>query len=98
MKDHYDFSNGRKNPHAEKLKKEGYTVKIHYSPQDIESGLFDDTKNIIEALVDLMPADDAKRLLTHIKNNYNLPCCADLCDVTEENNFAYENACAKKTG
>ena len=35
MKSHYDFSNGRKNPYAEKLKKEGYTVSIHYSAQDI---------------------------------------------------------------
>jgi hypothetical protein len=35
MKEHYDFSNGRKNPYAEKLKKEGYTVTVHYNPQDI---------------------------------------------------------------
>ena len=35
MKDHYDFSKGRKNPFAEKLKKEGYTIMVHYSPKDI---------------------------------------------------------------
>jgi len=36
MKEHYDFSNGRKNPYAEKLRKEGYTISIHYSPEDVE--------------------------------------------------------------
>jgi hypothetical protein len=36
MKDNYDFSNGRKNPYAKKLKEEGYTVMIHHSPKDIE--------------------------------------------------------------
>ena len=35
MKDQYDFSKGRKNPYAEKLKKEGYTIMVHYSPKDI---------------------------------------------------------------
>ena len=31
-----DFSKGRKNPLlAQKLKKEGYTIRIHYSPEDI---------------------------------------------------------------
>ena len=29
MKDHYDFSNGKKNPYADKMK-DGYTVKIFY--------------------------------------------------------------------
>jgi hypothetical protein len=35
MRDHYDFSNGRKNPYAEKLRKEGFTVIIHYGPDDL---------------------------------------------------------------
>jgi hypothetical protein len=30
MKNCYDFSKGVKNPYAEKIKKEGYTVTIHY--------------------------------------------------------------------
>ncbi|MCL2252990.1 MAG: hypothetical protein FWC09_00965 [Lachnospiraceae bacterium] len=37
MKTHYDFSKGRKNPYAEKLKKEGYSITINYSPQDVEN-------------------------------------------------------------
>lgn len=37
MKKHYDFSNGRKNPYAAKLKKEGYSITINYAPQDIEN-------------------------------------------------------------
>ena len=54
MKDHYDFSKGRKNPFAEKLKKEGYTIMVHYSPKDIAEMDEDDLSyldsNEIEAL------------------------------------------------
>ena len=35
MRDHYDFSDAVKNPFAGKLNKEGYTVIVHYGPQDI---------------------------------------------------------------
>ena len=72
------FQKDEKNPHAEQILKEGYSVTVHYSPQDIAGGNFDDTKDIIQALVDLMSADDSKRLLAHIKNNYKLPCSDDL--------------------
>ena len=30
-----DFSNARKNPYAEKIKKNGYTLRIRYSPEDV---------------------------------------------------------------
>ena len=80
MKEYYDFSNGRKNPHADTIKKEGYSVTVHYSPKDIADGLFDDTKDIIQALVELMSISDTKRLLEHIKNNYDLQCSPDLWD------------------
>jgi len=73
-----DFSKGRKNPFAEKIKKEGYSVTIHYSPEDIAKGELDDTKDIVAALVDLMTKDETIRLLFHIKENYNLPCSPDL--------------------
>jgi len=87
MKDHYDFSGARKNPHADKIKKEGYTVMIHYSPEDIANGNIDDTKDIIQALVDLMSVNESMRLLMHIKDNYDLPCSPDVWEVIEE----YEN-------
>ena len=35
MKEFYDFSKGRKNPYAERIRKEGYSVTIYYSPEDI---------------------------------------------------------------
>jgi len=78
MKEYYDFSKGRKNPHAEKILKEGYSVTVYYNPQDIAEGYFDDTKDIIQALVEIMSVDDTKRLLAYIKNNYDLPCSPDL--------------------
>ena len=43
MKDHYDFSNARPNPYAEKMKK-GYSVAIHYeTPEDVENDSAIDT-------------------------------------------------------
>ena len=46
MKDHYDFSNAVRNPFADVLIKEGYTIRVHrkngqveelkVSPEDIE--------------------------------------------------------------
>lgn len=83
MKEHYDFTKGRKNPHANAILKDGYSVTIHYPPQDNFNGQIDDTKDIIQALVELMSDDDAARLLLHIKNNYDLPCSPDLWDVIE---------------
>ena len=31
-----EFANARKNPYAEKLRKNGYSIIIHVSPEDIE--------------------------------------------------------------
>ena len=30
-----DFSTARKNPFADKIRKHGYTIQIHYSPEDV---------------------------------------------------------------
>jgi uncharacterized protein YfbU (UPF0304 family) len=30
-----DFSNARKNPYAEKIKKHGFSVTVNYSPNDV---------------------------------------------------------------
>ena len=76
-----DFSKGRKNPYAEKIKKEGYSVTIHYSPEDVANGYIGDKKDIVQALVELMSEDEANKLLLHIKNNYNLPCSPDLWEI-----------------
>jgi len=38
MKDYYDFSKGVKNPYAEKLRAEGYTVMINYGPTESDEG------------------------------------------------------------
>jgi len=80
-----DFSKGRKNPFADKIKKEGYSITTveHYSPEDIANSHFDDTKEIIQALVELMPATDSRRLLAHIKEHYNVPCSPHLWDAVK---------------
>ena len=69
-----DFSKARKNPFADKIKTEGYSVTIHYSPEDVASGVVDDKKDVVAALVDLMTTEETIKLLQHIKSNYNLPC------------------------
>ena len=78
-----DFSKGRKNPFAEKIKNEGYSVTIHYSPEDVANGNIDDAKDILQALVELMTQSEAKSLLNYIKNNYNLPCSSDLWEIID---------------
>jgi len=30
-----DFSSARKNPYADRIKKHGYTIRIHYSAEDV---------------------------------------------------------------
>ena len=30
-----DFLKARKNPYAEKIKKEGFSITVHYSPEDV---------------------------------------------------------------
>jgi len=32
----YDISTARKNPFAERLKKEGHTITIEYKPEDVD--------------------------------------------------------------
>jgi len=78
-----DFSKGRKNPHAESIREQGYSVTIHYTSNDVADGEFDDIKDILQALVELMSTEDAKRLLLHIKNNYNIPCSPSVWDNIE---------------
>jgi len=85
MKAHYDFTKGRKSPHAEVILKKGYSITEHYSPEDVASGdFFDDTKDIVMALLDLMSKEETVRLLLHIKDNYNLPCSPNVWHGIEE--------------
>ena len=30
-----DFAKGRKNPYAERIKREGFSITVHYSPEDV---------------------------------------------------------------
>ena len=78
-----DFTKGRKNPFAEKIKKEGYSVTIHYSPLDVAEGSFNDMKDIVQALVELMSESEVKQLLLHIRENYDLPCSPAVWEVLD---------------
>ena len=71
-----DFSKGRRNPFAERIKREGYTIRTteYYTPKDVAGGYFDDTKEVLQALIDLMTVPESKQLLTYIRENYDLPC------------------------
>jgi len=35
VKEITDFSKARKNPYADRIKKYGYSITIHYSPEDV---------------------------------------------------------------
>jgi len=74
------LTNKRKNPFADKINEEGYSIIIHYTPEDVANGEIDDAKDIAQALIELMSVHDVKRLLLHIKENYNLPCSPTVWD------------------
>ena len=78
-----NMSKCRKNPHVEKIKKEGYSITVHYSPEDLVNGKFNDSREIIQALVGLMTNEETKRLLLYIKDNYDLPCSPNVWDIIE---------------
>ena len=78
-----DFSKVRRNPHAKSIREKGYSITIHYTPEDIANGEFDDSKDIVQALVELMSVEDVKRLLLHIKDNYNVPCSPSVWEGIE---------------
>ncbi|MCL1999346.1 MAG: hypothetical protein FWG65_11330 [Turicibacter sp.] len=78
-----DFSRARKNPHAAAIKENGYSVTVHYSPEDVAKGQIHDMKDIVQALIELMSESEAKQLLVHIKNNYDLPCSPHLWEVLD---------------
>ena len=73
----------RKNPFADSINKEGYSVVIHYSPEEVANGIIDDSKDIALALIELMSVNDMKRLLLHIKNNYDLPCSPTVWETVD---------------
>jgi len=35
IKEITDFSSARKNPYSDRIKKHGYSITIHYSPEDV---------------------------------------------------------------
>jgi len=64
-----DFSKARKNPYAEKLRKNGYSIVINVSPEDIANM----TRNNIEMIqsmnmLDLDP-DERKALVKYMEMN-----------------------------
>jgi len=81
-----DFSKGRKNPFAKQIKEKGYTVRIteHFSPEQIANGNIDDTKDILRALIEPMSANDIKRLIAYIKDNFDSPCTPEAWEAIEE--------------
>ena len=54
-----DFSKAKKNPFADKIKKHGYSIVIHYSPEDVAAN----TKANIERIqsMDLTALDQDER-------------------------------------
>ena len=71
MKDHYDFSKGVKNPFAGKFKN-GYTVTVHYPPPSENN--WNETKEKIVALLEIMSEQEAEYLLSYIVNNNDFLC------------------------
>jgi len=56
IKEVTDFSKARKNPFADRIKKYGYSITIHYSPDDV-ARMTEQTLEKIKAL-DMLELDD----------------------------------------
>jgi len=63
MKEHYDFTNARPNPYAERMKR-GYSVSIHYeTPEDL------DEDTAINTIKKLLKQPELNSLHLYIKKN-----------------------------
>ena len=63
MKKHYDFTNARPNPYAERMKK-GYSVSIHYEKaEDVEED------SAINTIKTLLKQPELNSLHLYIKKN-----------------------------
>jgi len=64
-----DFSTARSNPYAEKIRKHGYSITIHYSPEDV-ARMTQNTINKIKSLDMLeLDADEIAALEKYRKAN-----------------------------
>ena len=68
MMNEYNKEKIKKNPYAES-RKQGYSIIINYGPGE---NAWDDTKEKIKALLEVLPSHEADRLLSYIVNNFNL--------------------------
>jgi hypothetical protein len=65
MKENYELNAPpRKNPYAERIKKHGYSVSIHYeSPEDVE------TEAAVDTIKSLLKRTGVNSIHLYIKNN-----------------------------
>jgi hypothetical protein len=79
MKDNYEFNTPpRKNPYAERIRKHGYSVAIHYeSPEDAE------TDSALDTIRSLLKREGLNSIHLYINNNNNgeeNSVCAETAD------------------
>ena len=70
-----DFSTARKNPFAEKINKHGYTIQVHYTPEDVANMTKQSIENIngIEDMAWLdLDADEIAALIKYRKANMSV--------------------------
>ena len=64
-----DFAKGRKNPYAEKLRKNGYSIVINVSPEDIANRTKDNINKIQGMDMLELDPDERKALDKYIEAN-----------------------------
>jgi len=69
LKEITDFSKARKNPYAEKLRKNGYSIVINVSPEDINKMTKRNIKRIKEIDILELDADERKALKKYMESN-----------------------------
>lgn len=64
-----DFSKARKNPYAERIRKHGYTVMIHYSPEDVAARIKENVDKITEMDMSDLDVDERRAFERYLEAN-----------------------------
>jgi len=64
-----DFANARKNPFADRIKKHGYSITIHYSPEDVASRIRENADRIYGMDMSDFDEDERKAFEKYLESN-----------------------------
>ena len=64
-----DFAKSRKNPFAERIRKHGYSITIHYSPEDVASRIRENVDRIHGLDMSELDEDERRAYQRYLESN-----------------------------